>query len=66
MPTLQCAACGARYYTAASQQLLKLVLTTFRCELCSEHSTLRAIDDGVGYLAPSGERQEPGAIPWQR
>jgi hypothetical protein len=51
MPTLQCANCGARYYTAATQPLLKLVLSTFRCEICKEDDPLRVIDASVGYLA---------------
>jgi hypothetical protein len=49
MPTLRCSACGATYYTAATDQLLDLVL--FGCEVCDTDEPLNVTDAGVGYLA---------------
>jgi|SoiMethySBSTD1v2_1073268.scaffolds.fasta_scaffold3496370_2 hypothetical protein len=54
MPTLRCAACGATYYTAATDQLLELVLVMFDCEICDAADPLYVTDGGVGYLAPAG------------
>jgi hypothetical protein len=51
MPTLRCSACGATYYTAATDQLLDLVLVTLGCEVCDADEPLNVIDAGVGYLA---------------
>jgi hypothetical protein len=51
MPTLRCTTCGAKYYTAATTELLKLVVSTFRCEVCREDDPLQVVDAGVGYLA---------------
>jgi hypothetical protein len=51
MPTLRCSACGATYYTAATDELLDLVLVMFGCEVCHTDEPLNVTDAGVGYLA---------------
>ena len=51
MPTLECSSCGATYYTAATDQLLQLVLVMFDCEVCDTERPLHVSDSGVGYLA---------------
>jgi hypothetical protein len=58
MPTLRCSACGATYYTAATDQLLELVLVMFGCEICNTGEPLYVTDSGVGYLAAVPEPDE--------
>jgi hypothetical protein len=58
MPTLRCSACGATYYTAATDQLLDLVLVMFGCEVCETSEPLYVTDSGVGHLAAVPEPQE--------
>ena len=53
MPTLRCSACGTTYYTAATDQLLDLVLVVFGCEVCRTTEPLYVTDSGVGYVAGS-------------
>jgi hypothetical protein len=57
MPTLQCDACGAQYYSAASGELLDLVVALFDCEQCAERGPMRVLDAGVGYLAEEPEQR---------
>ena len=56
MPTLECANCGAQYYSAATDELLDLVVALFDCERCAERGPIRVIDAGVGYLALEPEQ----------
>jgi len=56
MPTLECSSCGATYYTAATDQLLQLVLVMFDCEVCDTERPLQVSDSGVGYLAEPERR----------
>ncbi len=56
MPTIQCDNCDAQYYSAASDQLLDLVVALFECDRCAERGPVRVIDAGVGYLAAEPEQ----------
>jgi hypothetical protein len=58
MPTLRCAACGATYYTAATDQLLELVLVMFGCGVCTTTEPLYVTDSRVDDLAPTPEARE--------
>jgi len=60
MPTLECSACGAIYYTAATDQILELVLVMFGCEVCEPGEPLYVTDSGVGYLGRGPATQEVG------
>ena len=55
MPTLRCSTCGTVYYSAATDQLLELVLVRFGCEFCDTDEPLQVTDAGVGYLATEPE-----------
>jgi hypothetical protein len=57
MPTIQCDNCGAQYYSAATDELLDLVVALFDCEQCAERGPVRVLDAGVGYLAEEREQQ---------
>ena len=57
MPTLQCESCGAQYYSAATDELLDLVVALFDCEQCVERGPMRVTDAGVGFLAEEPKQQ---------
>ena len=57
MPTIQCANCGAQYYSAATDQLLDLVVALFDCDQCVERGPMCVLDAGVGYLAKEPEQR---------